>query len=66
MVPGVPVLQAAPRPEEALAVLKPYEGEVNLRPVGKFVSNVNHEGPECLDDAEPSWDEAPPQQTLGL
>jgi putative SOS response-associated peptidase YedK len=50
-------------PEEALAVLKPYAGPVNLRPVGKYVSNVNHEGPECLTDAEPSWD-TPRQQSL--
>jgi putative SOS response-associated peptidase YedK len=50
-------------PEDALAVLKPYTGPVNLRPVGKFVSNVNHEGPECLTDAEPSWD-TPRQQSL--
>ena len=51
-------------PESALALLKPYEAEVNLRPVGKFVSNVNNEGPQCLDDAEPTWDEAPRQQSL--
>ena len=50
-------------PEEALTVLKPYAGPVNLRPVGKFVSNVNNEGPECLTDAEPSWD-TPRQQSL--
>lgn len=44
--------------EEALALLKPYAGDTALRPVGKFVSNVNHEGPECLGDAEPpAWDE---------
>jgi len=51
-------------PDDALAVLKPYEGEVSLRAVGKFVSNVNNEGPECLDDAEPTWDEPPRQQSL--
>lgn len=44
--------------EEALALLKPYAGDTALRPVGKFVSNVNNEGPECLGDAEPpAWDE---------
>jgi putative SOS response-associated peptidase YedK len=44
--------------EEALALLKPYAGATALRPVGRFVSNVNHEGPQCLDDAEPpTWDE---------
>jgi putative SOS response-associated peptidase YedK len=51
-------------PESALALLKPYGDAVNLRPVGKFVSNVNNEGPECLDDAEPTWDEPPRQQSL--
>jgi len=50
--------------ESALALLKPYEAGVDLRPVGKFVSNVNNEGPQCLDDAEPTWDEAPRQQSL--
>ena len=53
-------------PDEARKVLQPYAGPVNLRAVGKHVSNVNNEGPECLDDAEPAWDEAPRQQTLGL
>jgi putative SOS response-associated peptidase YedK len=53
-------------PEQALALLKPYERPVTLRAVNKHVSNVNHEGPECLDDAEPTWDEAPRQRTLGL
>ena len=44
--------------EAALALLKPWAGETSLRPVGKYVSNVNHEGPECLADAEPpAWDE---------
>ena len=43
--------------DAALALLKPYEGDTSLRAVGKFVSNVNHEGPECLSDAEPTWDE---------
>ena len=44
-------------PDAALALLKPYAGETVLRPVGKYVSNVNNEGPECLNDAEPTWDE---------
>jgi putative SOS response-associated peptidase YedK len=43
--------------DAALALLKPYEGDTSLRAVGKYVSNVNHEGPECLSDAEPTWDE---------
>jgi putative SOS response-associated peptidase YedK len=49
---------------EALALLKPYEGPVELRAVGRHVSNVNNEGPECLADAEPTWDEPPRQQSL--
>ena len=49
---------------EALALLTPYAGPVELRAVGKYVSNVNHEGPECLADAEPTWDEPPRQQSL--
>ena len=56
---------AAP-PDEARKLLKPYEGAVELRAVGKRVSNVNNEGPECLNDAEPAGDEAPRQQSLGL
>jgi putative SOS response-associated peptidase YedK len=47
-------------PDAARALLKPYEGTVALRPVGTFVSNVNHEGPECLEDARPG----PQQQSL--
>ena len=51
-------------PAEACALLKPYDGAVEMRAVGKYVSNVNNEGPECLDPAEPSWDSppAPPRQ----
>ena len=52
--------------DAALALLRPYEAPVALRAVGKHVSNVNHEGPECLDDAAPTWDEPPRQQSLGL
>jgi putative SOS response-associated peptidase YedK len=51
-------------PDAALQLLKPYAGPVELRAVGKFVSNVNNEGPECLDDAQPAWDESPRQQSL--
>ena len=40
---------------EACKLLTPYSGAVNLRAVSRHVSNVNNEGPECLDDAEPSW-----------
>lgn len=41
--------------EAAQALLRPYAGELALRAVGRYVSNVNHEGPECLADAEPGW-----------
>ncbi|MEO5694600.1 MAG: SOS response-associated peptidase [Usitatibacter sp.] len=50
-------------PDEARAVLKPYDGELQLRAVGKHVSNVKNEGPECLDDAQAGWD-TPRQQLL--
>jgi len=40
---------------EACKLLTPYAGAVSLRAVSRYVSNVNNEGPECLDDAEPSW-----------
>ena len=50
-------------PDAARALLKPYEGPVELRAVGTYVSNVNHEGPECLDDA-PAWPATPQQQSL--
>jgi putative SOS response-associated peptidase YedK len=46
--------------ESALALLKPYEGRVDLRAVGSYVSNVNNEGPQCLEDARPG----PQQQSL--
>jgi putative SOS response-associated peptidase YedK len=46
-------------PAEACKLLRPYEGAVELRMVGKYVSNVNNEGPECLADAEPSRDSPP-------
>ena len=47
-------------PEAARSLLRPYEGRVDLRAVGTYVSNVNHEGPECLADARPG----PQQQSL--
>jgi len=47
-------------PDEARALLKPYEEAVELRAVGTYVSNVNHEGRECLDDPAPGW--APSRQ----
>lgn len=48
-------LQGAP--DEARALLKPYEGDVQLRAVGPAVSDVRNDVPECLNDAEPTWDE---------
>ena len=40
-------------PDEARQLLEPYAAPVELRAVGRFVSNVRNEGPECLDDARP-------------
>lgn len=48
-------------PDEARALLKPYEGPVALRAVSRVVSNPRNDVPECLSDAEPGWGE---QQTL--
>jgi putative SOS response-associated peptidase YedK len=42
---------------EANALVKPYAGPVALRAVNRTVSNVNNEGPECLDDAPPERQE---------
>lgn len=50
-------------PDAARALLKPYAGPVELRMVGKYVSNVNNEGPECLDDPAKT-PSAPQQQSL--
>jgi len=44
-------------PAEAGALLKPYEGPVNVRAVTRLVSNSRAEGPECLNDAEATWDQ---------
>ncbi|HET7729138.1 MAG TPA: SOS response-associated peptidase [Usitatibacter sp.] len=51
-------------PAEACKLLEPYAGPVQLRAVGKYVSSVKNEGPECLADAEPSRDSppSPPRQ----
>jgi len=43
--------------EEALATLKPYVGPVNVRAVSRVVSDPRNEIPECLNDAEPTWDQ---------
>lgn len=42
-------------PDEARALLKPYEGPMALRAVGKLVSNVKNDVPECLNDATEPW-----------
>jgi putative SOS response-associated peptidase YedK len=44
-------------PAEASALLAPYDGEVNVRAVTRLMSNPRAEGPECLNDAEPTWDQ---------
>ncbi len=49
-------------PEEARALLAPYAGEVALRAVGRYVSSVKNEGPECLADPTPAWSGPGPQQ----
>ena len=46
-------------PDEARALLTPWAGALALRAVGPHVSNVNNEGPECLEDTRP-----PQQQSL--
>ena len=50
--------------EEALALLRPYEAPMTLRPVRKTVSDPRVDVPECLDDAEASWEEDPQQRLL--
>lgn len=51
-------------PIEACKLLKPYEGALELRAVGRYVSSVRNEGPECLQDAEPAWNASSGQQSL--
>jgi putative SOS response-associated peptidase YedK len=41
--------------DEARSLLKPFIGEVKLRAVTRRMSDPRAEGPECLDDAEPTW-----------
>src|SRR5579859_3942852 len=43
--------------DEALALLKPYAGPINVRAVSRLVSDPRNEAPECLNDAEPTWDQ---------
>lgn len=50
--------------EEALKLLRPYPGETVLRPVRRTVSDPRADVPECLDDAEPSWEEDPQRRLL--
>ena len=50
-------------PDEARTLLKPWAGPLQLRAVGKYVSNVNTEGPGGLDDA-PAWPAAARQRSL--
>ena len=40
---------------DALALLGPYSGAVELRAVGPLVGDPKNDVPECLDDAEPAW-----------
>jgi putative SOS response-associated peptidase YedK len=39
----------------ARALLEPFKGETKMRAVTRRMSNPRAEGPECLDDAEPTW-----------
>jgi putative SOS response-associated peptidase YedK len=50
--------------EEALRLLRPYEAPMTLRPVRKVVSDPRQDVPECLEDADPAWDEGPQQRLL--
>jgi putative SOS response-associated peptidase YedK len=50
--------------DEALKLLRPYAGDTQLRPVRGTVSDPRADVPECLDDAEPSWEEDPQQRLL--
>jgi putative SOS response-associated peptidase YedK len=50
--------------EEAMKLLRPFGGAMTLRPVRKVVSDPRMDVPECLDDAEPSWEEGPQQRLL--
>jgi putative SOS response-associated peptidase YedK len=43
--------------DDARALLKPYEEPLSIRAVNRAVSDPRHEAPDCLDDAEPTWDQ---------
>jgi putative SOS response-associated peptidase YedK len=47
--------------EQAMELLRPYTGEMALRPVRKVVSDPRMDVPECLEE-EPSWED--PQRSL--
>lgn len=50
--------------EEARRLLRPYEGVMSLRPVRTVVSDPRRDVPECLEDADASWEEDPQQRLL--
>ena len=43
--------------DEARAILTPYAGPLSVRAVSRVVSDPRNEVPECLNDAEPTWDQ---------
>jgi len=45
----------SPDASAARALLGPFKGETKMRAVTRRMSNSRFEGPECLDDAEPTW-----------
>jgi putative SOS response-associated peptidase YedK len=50
--------------EEACRLLRPFQGAMSLRPVRKVVSDPRMDVPECLEDADSSWEEDPQQRLL--
>lgn len=50
--------------DEACKLLRPYDGAMALRPVRSVVSDPRKDVPECLDDAEASWEEDPQGRLL--
>jgi len=50
--------------QDARELLKPYAGTTDLRAVRKVVSDPRMDVPECLDDAEASWEEDPQRRLL--
>jgi putative SOS response-associated peptidase YedK len=45
----------AGEPDDARALLRPYDGPMKLRAVGRLVGSPRNDMPQCLDDAEPDW-----------